>query len=102
MEEHINFDDIEATKNAKQYYKSCLNEDLIETNGLDNLLNIINKELGGSSLTQANYDLNNENTFDKIVKFAKWGLKPLFDLYISSNPKNPDSYVMRVNSKIIT
>ncbi|CAF1087988.1 unnamed protein product, partial [Brachionus calyciflorus] len=96
LEEHINFDDIEATKNAKQYYKSCLNEDLIETNGLDNLLNIINKELGGSSLTQANYDVNNENTFDKIVKFAKWGLKPLFDLYISSNPKNPDSYVMRL------
>ncbi|CAF0964437.1 unnamed protein product [Brachionus calyciflorus] len=96
LEENFNSDDTEATKNAKRYYKSCLNEDRLETNGLNNIINVVNNELGGCSLTQANYNANNENTFDKIVKFAKWGLKPLFDVYISSNPKDPESYVVRL------
>lgn len=61
------------------------------------MIRVVNTELGGCSLTDQSYDSKNENTFDKLVKFANWGLKPLFDVYISSNPKNPEEYVVRVS-----
>lgn len=88
--------DSNATKNAKIYYKSCLDEDTLEKQGLKNMIDLINNELGGCSLTNPKYDLNSEDSFDKIVKFSKWGLKPLFNVYISSNPKKPNNYVLRV------
>lgn len=100
MEEEISKDEGEATKNAKIYYRSCINEDTLEQNGFENLKDLVNKELGGCSLTSSSYDITNEDTFEKIVKFSKWGLKPLFDVYVSSNPKKPNNYVIRVSKKI--
>lgn len=96
MEEEISKNEGEATKNAKIYYRSCLNEDVLEQSGFENMKKLVNEELGGCSLTDSNYDKNKEDTFEKIVKFSNWGLKPLFDVYVSSNPKKPNNYVIRV------
>ena len=73
-----------------------MNEDLLETNGLQNMLKVINTDRGSGSLTNSADDPKSEDSFDKLVKFASWGLRPLFDVYISSNPKDPESYVVRV------
>lgn len=47
-------------------------------------------------MTLTSYDVSKEDTFEKLVKFGKMGLKPLFDFYVSSNPKAPELYVIRV------
>lgn len=62
------------------------------------MLNVLKNSLGGSSLIDSAYDATKEETYEKIAKFGKMGLKPFFDLFVSSSPKDPKSYVLRVSS----
>ena len=46
IEQLDNKDDINATANAKRYYRSCLDEKTIEEKGEQALLNVIKNDLG--------------------------------------------------------
>ena len=48
-------------------------------------------------MLDSNLNPTNEDPIDKIVKFMTRGLRVFFDVYISSNPKASDAYVLRVS-----
>ncbi|CAF1071368.1 unnamed protein product [Adineta steineri] len=51
-----------AITNARRLYSSCIDEDTIETEGIDVIMSMINKELGGWPVLQGS--AWNESTFD--------------------------------------
>jgi hypothetical protein len=57
---------------------------------------VINKKLGGWPILDPTYDENKETAFQKLVRFRKLESKPIFDFYISPNPKDPASWIIRV------
>lgn len=76
----------------KLYYKVG-----IEANGVDQLRHLLIQELGGSPMLDSNLSPANEDPIDKLVKFMTRGLRVFFDVFISSNPKASDAYVLRVS-----
>ena len=89
--------DTVSTRNAKIYYQSCLNEAKLEEIGEQELIDVINKELGGWSLLGSNKVVTSDSIFKKLSDYHRLGSKPLFNVYVSTNPKQPELYTLRVN-----
>ena len=71
-----------------------MNEELIDQNGETNFLEIIETEFGGWPLLN---DVNsNLNLTDRLVKLRKIGYKPLIDIHVSANPKDPIESILKV------
>lgn len=61
------------------------------------ILNYIDEELGGWHVLNKNNSIKaNLSTLDKLIKLRFIGIKPLFDLSVMSNPKNPTLSVLRL------
>ena len=89
--------DTVSTRNAKIYYQSCLNEAKLEEIGERELIDMINKELGGWSLLGSNNEVTPDSIFKKLSDYRRLGSKPLFNVYVSENPKQPEKSTLRVN-----
>lgn len=92
------FDDMdtEATRNAKRFYKSCMNEKYIEENGERTLREFL-AELGGWPLLNGTYDPNEINVVDRIIRLRRVSDRPVVGFSVSSNPKTPTSYLLSVS-----
>ncbi len=92
LSEPIKINDIESIRNAKNLYKSCMNEELIEKYGEDIILKYIKNEFGGWNIlnneTENNKNYNLTVIMDKLVKLRMLNVKPFFDFDVQSNPKN--------------
>jgi endothelin-converting enzyme len=98
LSEPVGANDTNSTENAKIYYKACMNETRLEETGVQELLKVID-ELGGWLLIKPNppIEITKESIFKKIVQLRKLDLNPLFTAYVSTNPKTPDVYILRVS-----
>lgn len=72
----------------------------IEAAGIDQMLHVLVLELGGAPMFDPTFDLQAEDPIEKLLKFQRRGLKPFFDVFISSNPKDPQAYVLRVSYSV--
>jgi hypothetical protein len=112
--------DTNSTKNAKIYYKSCLNEskyiifnfffflevlikifkieskDKLEEDGEAELVKFIKNKLGGWSYLDSSVSVTKETVFQRLNAFAKYAHRPLFSFALSTNPKSPAQYTLRL------
>jgi hypothetical protein len=66
-------------------------------------LSILEEEFGGWPILKNNSNPTaNETIIQKLVKIRKIGFKPLIDLHVTLNPKDPQSLMLKVNFKIDT
>ena len=88
--------DIESTTNAKSYYRSCMDENMLEQIGEKELIKVIDSELDGWSVLKNSVEVTAESVYKRFVKLAKLNTKSLFDVYITENPKNPRVFTLRM------
>lgn len=66
-------------------------------------MSILEEEFGGWPILKNNSNPTaNETIIQKLVKIRKIGFKPLIDLHVTLNPKDPQSLMLKVNFKIDT
>lgn len=87
--------EIESIKNAKRYYRSCLDEDNIEMNGENELKYIMKNIFNGWPLIDNNFN-STLSTLELLTKYRLFGTSTLFSVYVSSNPTNPKNSNIRV------
>lgn len=90
--------DINATKYAKNLYKSCLNETTSELVGEDNLKILVETTFGGWPLLGENNW--NPSDFDPIqiqVLSRSYGLNQIVSVYIDEDPDDPKAAVLAIS-----
>ena len=92
----VSKNDIESTKNAKNYYASCIDQDDIEANGEKALIDMINTKFNGWQLISSTNKVTEESVFNKIVNFDKMSLRSFFEIFVSEDPKNPTKNILRL------
>lgn len=76
--------------------------DLIEERGTDYLLEVISSEFGGWPILDNNPSLSSSkptkeiSILDKMIRLKRVESSQLFELFVSTNPKNPRRNVLRV------
>jgi hypothetical protein len=71
---------------------------MIEMYGESKVLGFINDELGGWPILDNKYFNRNVNsTLKTLIKLFNNGISPLFNIYVSSSPFDPNKAVLRVN-----
>ena len=71
--------------------------DYLEKNGEAIFLSIIDNEFGGWPLIRNNFEvLANETLIQKMVRIRKLGFKPLIDIHVTLNPKDPQYLMLKV------
>lgn len=86
--------DIEATVKAKRLYRSCMNEDQVNQNGEAEFIQIIGEYFGGWPILQQT--AQNMTIMKKLLTLRKYGFRPLIDIKITPNPKNPRGNILRL------
>jgi hypothetical protein len=68
----------------------------IETNGEKKLLDVIDDKLKGWSLLGSTTAIDSNTVFDKLVALESLLVSPLFNIFVSENPKAPKFNLLRV------
>lgn len=64
------------------------------------MIKVLTKNIGSAPMFDPNFDPDAEEPIDKLLKFQKIGFNPMFILYVSTNPKNPQLYSLSVSASI--
>jgi len=96
IEKPVDKEDIDATANAKRFYKSCLDEATLETMGLQALIEFIKTDLKDWPLITPSYNPNEDTLVEKLTRLTKMDIQPLFTFYLEANPKQPNQAILRV------
>ena len=84
--------------NSRILYFSCINEDAIEKDGVDDLISLINKELGGWPILQGS--TWNESTFDlsrTLFKLSQYNKFVFFNVFTYIDEINSTAYAIYVS-----
>lgn len=82
-----------AVINARILYESCINEDNIETEGIDNILSMINQDLGGWPILQGpSWDNSTFNLLNLLLRLRKYNNDIIFGIGTSIDDKNSQQY----------
>ncbi len=65
-------------------------------NGEQTVLNFIKNELGDWPILYDNFEITSTTPIDKLIALRLIGVKSLFELSVSSNPKQPNKFLLRV------
>ncbi|CAF0711924.1 unnamed protein product [Brachionus calyciflorus] len=94
----IDNDENESIKKAKKVYTSCMDEETIDKFGELRVLNFIKDELFGWPILSLNdSSIYLTTPLDKIVKLHLLDTHFLFDFFISANPKDPSTSIIRLS-----
>ena len=69
---------------------------IIESDGERNFLEVLNNELDGWPILSGKEYTPSKTAIEKITDFLKKGLRPLFSIVVTSNPKMPAQYVIAI------
>ncbi|CAF4938123.1 unnamed protein product, partial [Rotaria sp. Silwood1] len=82
-----------AVINARNLYKSCINETNIEIDGVELVLSIINTELGGWPILQgASWNVSTFNLSNLLLKLRKYDNGIVFSVATATDQKNVSVY----------
>ncbi|CAF3718768.1 unnamed protein product [Adineta steineri] len=82
-----------AVVNARQLYKSCINETAIEADGVDPILSLVNSEFGGwPILIGPLWDPSMFNLTNLLITLRKYNNNMFFRVVTSTDEKNSTSY----------
>jgi hypothetical protein len=94
----INFGDITAIIDAKKLFRSCSNTETIEKYGESKVLKFLNDQFGGwPILNDRHFNPSVESTFNNLIDLYKIDVNPLFNMYVSTNPSNPNETILWVS-----
>ncbi|CAF4443018.1 unnamed protein product [Rotaria sp. Silwood2] len=84
-------DELQAIANARRLYNSCMNE---ETDSVDVLLALINKELGGWPILEgATWNNSTFNLSNMLLKIAEYNLNAIYTIITINDEQNSSLYV---------
>ncbi len=72
------------------------NLEIIHTQGELNFLTLIDQEFGGWSILNPDLPAKNLTIIEKLVLLRKIGFKPLIDIRVAPNPKNPQLNILKI------
>lgn len=93
--------DIQSVINARLLYNSCINESAIESEGVGEILSIINDEFGGWPILQGtSWDSSSFNFTNLLFKLREHNHNIIYAFGTSPDDQNSSTYYIRVrNSK---
>lgn len=99
----LNSKDVNATRNAKKLFHSCVNENLIQADGERKFLKVLQYDLQGWPIlnqVSLNDTISNQTTatsiVQKMVLLRKYGFRTLIDVHVTLNPKDPQTLILKV------
>ncbi|CAF4325640.1 unnamed protein product, partial [Adineta steineri] len=87
-----------ALINARNLYRSCINEQHIEDEGIDPILSLIDNEFGGWPVKQNSWDDSTFNTSNLLLKLRQYSSNIIFGIGTSINDKNSTEYVLTIGA----
>ena len=87
--------EVNATKNAKRLYQSCMNEELLHKHGEQRFLSLLEYDMDGWPLI-GKESKTNATLLEKLIRVRLMGFKPLIDLHVTLNPKDPQYLILKV------
>ena len=87
------------SKNAKNYYASCVNLDRVNNYTEAYALKLLNDEFGGWPLISGKS--NPKSPLDILKRIIKTGLYDLVSISVQPNPKDPTRNIIKVDIKSI-
>lgn len=82
-----------AIVNARQLYKSCMNEASIETDGVEPVLSIINRDFGGWPILQgAAWNESTFNLANLLIQLRKYDNGIIYSVATATNQENSSVY----------
>lgn len=98
MDEKIDDKEIDATKNAKRLYKSCVDEDLINKNAESEFLSVLEADFGGWPILKPAATLYSSQRpiLDKIIQMRRIGFRSMIDMFVTLNPKDPELLILKI------
>ena len=92
--------DPNAIVNARQLYRSCMNEASIETDGVEPVLSIINRDFGGWPILQgATWNDSTFNLANLLIQLRKYDNGIIYSVATATNQKNSSVYDIEVSRK---
>jgi neprilysin len=87
-----------AIVNARNLYRSCMNEASIETDGVEPVLSIINREFGGWPILQgAAWNASTFNLTDLLIPLRKYDNGIIYSVATQTNQENSSVYDIEVS-----
>lgn len=97
LEAPITKKDSKATQNSKKLYASCVNETLIDLQGLEPIKSLL-RELGGWPVVMGNeWKEEDVDLIDLIVKLRLYNNKILIDQWVSADDKNSKVNIIQLD-----
>ena len=75
---------------------STIKIEKIEEKGVDKLLKLINEEFMGWPILKSNEYNETSSLLEKLIRLKKVESSQIFEIYVSTNPKDPTKNVLRV------
>ncbi len=92
-----NTDKLKAIVNVRRLYNSCIDEDTIETNGIDVILSLIKREFGGWPILQDSIWNNSEWNLSKILfKLSQYNTNVFYNIKTNIDERNSSIYAIQV------
>ena len=92
--------EINPVINARQLYKSCMNESNIEVDGVEPILEIINNEFGGWPILDGpSWNSSNFNLTNLLLKLRQYDDGIFFSVTTATNQENSSIYDIEVNRR---
>ncbi|XP_014677300.1 PREDICTED: membrane metallo-endopeptidase-like 1 [Priapulus caudatus] len=96
LEDPIKEDDIEATRKAKDLYKSCMNEEMIETRGNKPLLDLLD-ELGGWPVLDPEWSGEGFDWLDLTIKLRHYNNDILIQQWVGADGENSSVNIIQLD-----
>nr|XP_034338182.1 neprilysin-1-like [Crassostrea gigas] len=96
LERNIEDSDIEAVRNAKRYYQSCVDVDAIEKDNLTSIKQLI-EDLGGWPVLNKDWKEENFNLTDLLIKITLYTANPLIFMFVYRDFKNPTNHMLYID-----
>ena len=76
-------------------YKSCINEELVNSEGEANFLQILDQYFGGWPILRRGAT-RSMSLVEKLVALRQYGFRPLLDIRVAPNPKRPHTHILKL------
>ncbi|KAK7475945.1 hypothetical protein BaRGS_00032834, partial [Batillaria attramentaria] len=97
LEEPPTKKDCEATKKAKFLYAACVNETLIDLQGLEPIKALLNEMGGWPVVIGSSWDPDSVDVMDLIVNLRHYNNKVLIDQWVSADDKNSEVNIIQLD-----
>lgn len=89
---------IQAVQNARRLYNSCVNEEVVENEGVDGLLSVVKNEFGGWPILEGlSWRDSSFNLSNLLFKLREYNHNIIYSCSTSIDDRNSSSYFIRVN-----